>query len=70
MTRTAQDEERQVEQVRQDLLREYAGAVGTSVVDEHLTVVIDLLRPARVRDFVPTLVHSGTRERLRRLVNT
>lgn len=68
VARTEQDEQRQVEQVRQDLLAEYAQQVSEGVVDEQLGQVMEGLRRAPVRDFVPTLAHRGARERLRRLV--
>lgn len=68
MTRTQQDEERQVERVRQDLLEEYGAQLSAPVVDAQLGEVLAGLRTAPVRDYVPTLVHRGTRERLRRLV--
>lgn len=68
VARSEQNEQRQVERVRQDLLAEYAQRVSASVVDEQLGQVMDGLRRAPVRDFVPTLAHRGARERLRRLV--
>lgn len=67
VARSEQDEQRQVERVRQDLLAEYAQLVE-GVVDEQLGQVMEGLRRAPVRDFVPTLAHRGARERLRRLV--
>lgn len=68
MARTQQDEQRQVDRVRLDLVREYAESLPARVVEEQLGEVVAGLRQAPVRDYVPTLVHRGTRERLRRLV--
>lgn len=68
MVRTAQDEQRLVDRVRLDLLAEYAEKVSPQVVEQALSQVLNGLRRAPVRDYVPTLVHRFTRERLRRLL--
>ncbi len=68
MARTQQDEQRQVERVCVDLVQEYAESLPARVVEEQFIEVLAGLRQAPVRDYVPTLVHRGTRERLRRLV--
>ncbi len=61
------DEHRQIEHVKDDLVREFA-ALPESLVDEQVTQVARHFTQARVRSFVPVLVRRGARERLRHLV--
>jgi hypothetical protein len=60
------DERRQIEHVKEDLLREFP-AIPESVVHQELTQAVQSFRQAPVRSFVPVLVRRGARERLRRI---
>lgn len=60
------DEQRQLEHVRDDLLREFA-SLAPAVVDDQVTELIRGFTRAPVRSFVPVLVRRGARERLRQL---
>jgi hypothetical protein len=61
------DEHRQIEHVKEDLLREFA-ALPEAVVDEQISQLVRHFTQAPVRSFVPVLVRRGARERLRHLV--
>jgi len=65
-TDPANDERRQIEHVRADLVLEFA-AVPETVVDEQVTLNLKRFAKARVRSFVPVLVRRAARERLRHL---
>jgi hypothetical protein len=60
------DENRLLEHVKEDLHREFA-ALPEAVIDEQVTALILAFTRAPVRSFVPVLVRSGARERLRQL---
>jgi hypothetical protein len=60
------DEHRQIEHVKEDLLREFA-ALPEAVVDEQVSLLVRHFTRAPVRSFVPALVRRGARERLRHL---
>lgn len=61
-----QDLRRQVENVREDLRREFAW-LPADVVDRQVHQVELDLAGARVRHYVPVLIRRGAREELRRL---
>ncbi|MCW2599078.1 MAG: hypothetical protein JWM02_907 [Frankiales bacterium] len=60
------DESRQIEHVKEDLLREFA-ALPEAVVTEEVSQMLRHFTRAPVRSFVPVLVRRGVRERLRHL---
>lgn len=60
---TSQDETRQLEAVRRDLLREYAG-VAPEVVDARFAAVLQAYEQAPIRSFVPVLARRQLREEL------
>lgn len=63
----AADEARQIEHVREDLIREFAG-VPARVVETHVRKQVQHFKTAPVRSFVPVLVRRGARGELRHLV--
>jgi hypothetical protein len=60
---THEDETRQLEAVRRDLLREY-GDVAPEVVDERFAAVVQAYEQAPIRSFVPVLARRRLREEL------
>jgi hypothetical protein len=67
MTREARaDETRQIEHVREDLVREFA-ALPEDVIDQEVSALVRSFTRAPVRSFVPVLVRREARERLRQL---
>ncbi len=60
------DEIRQLEHVKQDLLREFA-TLPVTLVDEAFALVVSRYNQAPVRSFVPVLAQRETRTRLRQL---
>lgn len=65
-----QDEERQLQRVRDDLIREFAAGLSEQVVDEHFSALVRDFDGAPVRAFVPVLAQRAARERLRGLPRT
>lgn len=61
------DERRQIDHVRADLVREFA-AVPEKMVDDQVALDVGRLAAAPVRSFVPVLVRRAARERLRHLI--
>jgi len=62
-----QDEERQLDRVRQDLIREFGAQLTAQVVDEQFRALVARFDGAPVRTFVPVLAQRAARERLRDL---
>ena len=62
------DELRQIEQARQDLLREFDGRLPEVEVLARFDEIVAGFEGAPVRGFVPVLAGRAARERLRRLV--
>lgn len=60
---THEDETRQLEAVRRDLLREYA-AVAPDVIDARFAAVVSAYEQAPIRSFVPVLARRQLREEL------
>lgn len=60
------DETRQLEHVKQDLVREFA-QLPSHVIDETFAQVVGAFDRARVRSFVPVLARRGAQQRLRQL---
>ena len=67
MTHRSQDEDRQLQHVREDLHREFT-ALSPEVVDALFSVVVGRFDQAPVRSFVPVLVRRGAQPELRQLV--
>jgi hypothetical protein len=66
---THDDELRQIERARQDLLREFDGRLPETEVRERFDEIVAGFEGAPVRSFVPVLAGRAARERLRRLVS-
>lgn len=66
MAHPAQDEDRQLQHVREDLLREFTG-LSPQVVDALFAQVVHRFHQAPVRSFVPVLVRRDARQRLKQL---
>jgi hypothetical protein len=64
--RQQQDEQRQLDSVRDDLVREFP-SLPTDVVQEKFSVLVRAFQQAPVRSFVPVLVRRRAREQLRHL---
>jgi hypothetical protein len=62
------DENRQLQHVREDLLREFA-SLPPSLVEENVSLVESGFTQATIRSFVPVLVRRGAQERLRHLTS-
>jgi len=60
------DENRLIEHVREDLVREFT-SLPPAVVHEHVARVTKDFTQAPVRSYVPVLVRRGARDRLRHL---
>ena len=65
-----QDEERQLQRVRDELVREFGAGLSEPVVDEHFSALVRDFEGAPVRAFVPVLAQRAARERLRGLSRT
>ena len=59
-----------VNDVQQQLVREFAGALPPDTVERCLQESYNAFRDARVSDFVPLFVHRQTRSRLLDLART
>jgi len=62
-----QDEQRQLDRVREDLIREFGAKLTAQVVDEQFRALVARFDGAPVRTFVPVLAQRAARERLRDL---
>ena len=62
-----QDEQRQLDRVREDLIREFGAQLTAQVVDEQFRALVARFDGAPVRTFVPVLAQRAARERLRDL---
>ena len=62
-----QDEERQLQRVRDELIREFGAGLSEQVVEEHFCALVRDFEGAPVRAFVPVLAQRAARERLRGL---
>ena len=60
---THEDETRQLEAVRKDLLREY-GTVSPEIIDARFAAVVHRYDEAPIRSFVPVLARRQLREEL------
>ena len=65
---THDDELRQIERAREDLLREFDGRLPEAEVRQRFDEIVHGFDGAPVRSFVPVLAGRVARERLRRLV--
>ena len=63
------EEHRQLDHVKQDLLREFP-ALSPALVDQAFAHVVSGFERAPVRSFVPVLAQRATRARLRELTRT
>lgn len=61
------DEQRQLEHVRQELLAEFAATLSPTVVDAQVEALVSAFTTAPVRSFLPVLVRRGVRDKLRSL---
>ena len=64
---THEDETRQLEAVRRDLLREY-GTVAPEVISARFAAVVSAYEQAPIRSFVPVLARRQLREELSQAV--
>jgi hypothetical protein len=64
------DERRQLEHVREELVGEFAGAVAEPAVDATFRRALARFDGATVRTYLPVLVRRVSRTELRRLVST
>ena len=64
---THEDELRQLERAREDLLREFDGRLPETEVRARFDEIVAGFEGAPVRGFVPVLAGRAARERLRRL---
>ena len=73
MTTFAQDvddERRQLDSVRAELVREFADRIEPDVVAKHLEAIVGRFEGAPIRSFVPVLAQRSVRQVLQRVVAT
>ena len=66
-TDKSQDEQRQLDRTRRDLVTEFAGRVPEAEITARFEEIVRSFSDAPVRGFVPVLVGRAARERLRSL---
>lgn len=60
-----EDEQRQLESARRELLKEFSGTVPAEQVEQGFDELVAEFRGAPIQSFVPVLVQRRVRERLR-----
>ncbi len=64
-SRSAEDEQRQLDSARDALVSEFEGRLPAAAVSERFAAIVREFDAAPIRGFVPVLAQRRTRERLR-----